>query len=195
MSRGAHERILSQLAASPNELASGIAQCIEALRLVSALPRAYPLMVEYPANPKSPTIKAFGRAQLARLPLRSVTAIIKSSMGLPDNVRVVSATFYREDGSIDPSRVLLDDDSWKELVPYVHTLHVEDDRPAFVPGTSTPSKGGLNTGASAFVPSSSSISIRTLEGTQVSLQNLRNLYSPNSPPPSSPFAMLDNHSV
>lgn len=190
MSRGAHERILSQLAASPNELASGIAQCIEALRLVSALPRAYPLMVEYAANPKSPTIKAFGRAQLARLPLRSVAAIIKSSMGLPDNVRVVSATFYREDGSIDPSRILLDDDSWKELVPYVHTLHVEDDRPAFAP--STP---GLNTGASAFVPSSSSISIRTLEGTQVSLQNLRNLYSPNSPPPSSPFAILDNHSL
>lgn len=144
---------------------------------------------------------------------QSVTAIIKGSMGLHDNVRVVSATFYREDGSIDPSRVLLDDDSWKELVPYVHTLHLEDDRPAFVPGTSTPNKGGLNTGASAFVPSSSSISIRTLEGTQVSLQNLRNLYSPNcefilcfsgllwyvnhvsAPPPSSPFAMLDNHSV
>lgn len=137
---------------------------------------------------------------------QSVAAIIKSSMGLPDNVRVVSATFYREDGSIDPSRILLDDDSWKELVPYVHTLHVEDDRPAFAP--STP---GLNTGASAFVPSSSSISIRTLEGTQVSLQNLRNLYSPNcesshtsvfwdvnhvsAPPPSSPFAILDNHSL
>lgn len=70
MSRGAQQRILSQLAASPNELASGMAQCIEALRLISALPRAYPLLVEYAGNPKSLMIKAFGRAQLSRLPLR-----------------------------------------------------------------------------------------------------------------------------
>ncbi|KAL4072322.1 hypothetical protein J3A83DRAFT_3015731 [Scleroderma citrinum] len=169
MSRGAQHRILSQLASSPNELASGMAQCIEALRLISALPRAYPLMVEYAANPKSSVTKAFGRAQLARLPLRSVVALIKTSMSLPDNVRVVSATFYREDGSIDPNQVLLDEDSWKELVPYVHTLRVEDDRPStFVspsPSVGSPGKG-LNTGASTFVPSSSSISIRTLEGTQ-----------------------------
>lgn len=107
-------------------------------------------------------------------------------MGLPDNVRVTSATFYREDGSIDPSRILLDEDSWKELVPYVHMLHIEDDRPASnapaASSLSTTGKPGLNTGANAFVPSSSSISIRTLEGTQVSLQNLRNLYSPNCEP-------------
>ncbi|KAG6334036.1 hypothetical protein ID866_5053 [Astraeus odoratus] len=201
MSRGAQHRILSQLSSSPNELASGMAQCIEALRLISALPRAYPLMVEYSNSPKSPVIKAFGRAQLARLPLRAVVGLVKSSMSLPDNVRVASATFYREDGTVDPTKVLVDEDSWKEIVPYVHTLHVEDDRPVtattFSPalsGKESPGKG-LNTNASTFVPGTSAISIKTQDGTQVNLQNLRNLYSPNSPPPSSPFAILDNNSI
>ncbi|KAF9218567.1 hypothetical protein BS17DRAFT_674966, partial [Gyrodon lividus] len=119
------QRLLSQLASSPNELASGLGQCLEALRLVSALPRTSPVFVQY-ANSASPTIKAFGREHLSRVPLRTVVTLAKSSMGLPDNLRVASAVFYREDGSVDPTKVMVDEDSWKELVPYVHTLHVED---------------------------------------------------------------------
>lgn len=63
------QRLLSQLATSPNELASGLGQCLEALRLISALPRASPVFVHY-TSALSPTIKAFGRDHLSRVPLR-----------------------------------------------------------------------------------------------------------------------------
>ena len=63
------QRLLSQLATSPNELASGLGQCLEALRLISVLPRASPVFVRY-ASAASPTIKAFGRDHLSRVPLR-----------------------------------------------------------------------------------------------------------------------------
>jgi hypothetical protein len=59
------QRLLSQLATSENELASGLGQCLEALRLISALPRASPVFVHYAA-----TVKAFGREHLSRVPLR-----------------------------------------------------------------------------------------------------------------------------
>ena len=62
------QRLLSQLATSENELASGLGQCLEALRLISALPRASPVFVKY-AAPAS-TVKAFGREHLSRVPLR-----------------------------------------------------------------------------------------------------------------------------
>lgn len=63
------QRLLSQLATSPNELASGLGQCLEALRLISALPRASPVFVRY-TSAASPTIKAFGRDYFSRVPLR-----------------------------------------------------------------------------------------------------------------------------
>lgn len=63
------QRLLSQLATSDNELASGLGQCLEALRLISALPRASPVFVKY-ASALSPTTKAFGREHLSRVPLR-----------------------------------------------------------------------------------------------------------------------------
>ena len=59
------QRLLSQLATSENELASGLGQCLEALRLISALPRASPVFVKYAS-----TVKAFGREHLSRVPLR-----------------------------------------------------------------------------------------------------------------------------
>jgi len=62
-------KILSQLASSPNDVASGLAQCIEALRLVSSLPRSSPIMVEY-SGLKGSIIKAFGREHLSRVPFR-----------------------------------------------------------------------------------------------------------------------------
>ncbi|KIJ64868.1 hypothetical protein HYDPIDRAFT_28222 [Hydnomerulius pinastri MD-312] len=175
MSRS-QQRILSQLASSPNEIASGLAQCLEALRLISSLPRASPVLVEYTSS-RSPMVKAFGREHLSRVPLRTVVCLARSSMGLPDNLRVASALFYREDGSVDPAKVMVDEDSWKELAPYVHTLHVEDDRPpralsSMSTSSSTSPIRGLNSSASAFVPSSG-ITIKTSEGTKVNLQNLR----------------------
>jgi len=187
------QRILSQLASSPNDLASGLGQCLEALRLISALPRTSPVFIQY-ASSASPTIKAFGREHLSRVPLRTVVALAKSSMGLPDSLRVASATFYREDGSVDPAKVLVDEDSWKELAPYVHTLHVEDDRPStalssFSSPSTSPSRG-LNSSASTFVPSHA-ITIKTAEGSMVSLPGSRkSSFSPSSQP-TSPFAMLD----
>lgn len=63
------QRLLSQLATSDNELASGLGQCLEALRLISALPRASPVFVKYTSAP-SYTTKAFGREHLSRVPLR-----------------------------------------------------------------------------------------------------------------------------
>ena len=63
------QRLLSQLATSPNELASGLGQCLEALRLIAALPRASPVFVHY-TSAASPNIKAFGRDHLSRVPLR-----------------------------------------------------------------------------------------------------------------------------
>ncbi|KAF8452902.1 hypothetical protein L210DRAFT_3626857 [Boletus edulis BED1] len=120
------QRLLSQLATSDNELASGLGQCLEALRLISALPRASPVFVKYTSSP-SPTTKAFGREHLSRVPLRTVITLIKTSLSLSDPIYVTTALFFREDGTIDPTPVLVDEDSWKELAPYVHTLHVEDD--------------------------------------------------------------------
>ena len=122
-------------------------------------------------------------------------ALIKTSLALSDPVHVTTALFYREDGTIDPTPALVDEDSWKELAPYVHTLHVEDDleRPSTahsslstlsgtvvtvgngsVSSSGSVGKGmGLNSNASTFVPSSGAISIKTGEGAKVSLQNLR----------------------
>ncbi|KAF8452897.1 hypothetical protein L210DRAFT_3755839 [Boletus edulis BED1] len=98
-----HQRLLSQLATSDNELASGLGQCLEAFRLISAFPRA------------SPTT-------LSRVPLRGIViTLIKPSLSLSDPIHIVTPIFYREDGTIDPSPVLLDEDLWKELALYIHT--------------------------------------------------------------------------
>ncbi|KAI9456183.1 hypothetical protein HD554DRAFT_2077981 [Boletus coccyginus] len=145
------QRLLAQLATSDNELASGLGQCLEALRLISALPRASPVFVKYSASSHVATTKAFGRDHLSRVPLRvrlslfccggtnvtfddplcappqTVISLIKSSLSLADPIHVTTALFFREDGTVDPTPVLVDEDSWKELAPYVHTLHVEDD--------------------------------------------------------------------
>jgi hypothetical protein len=104
-----------------------------------------------------------------------VVALAKSSMGLPDSLRVTSALFYREDGSVDPAKVLVDEDSWKELAPYIHTLHVEDERPSTslssisFRSTSPISTRSLNSSASTFVPLNP-ITIKTLDGTKVDLR-------------------------
>ena len=68
MSRS-QQKILSQLASSPNDVASGLAQCLEALRLISSLPRSSPIMVEY-LGVKGSMIKAFGREHLSRVQFR-----------------------------------------------------------------------------------------------------------------------------
>ncbi|KAG2126620.1 hypothetical protein DEU56DRAFT_701608, partial [Suillus clintonianus] len=113
--------ILSQLASSPNDVGSGLAQCMGALRLISSLPRASPIMVEYSGTKGSITIR-----KGTSLTCATVAGLLKSPMELPEDSRIMSAAFYREDGTIDPAKVLIDEDSWKELVPYVHTLHIED---------------------------------------------------------------------
>ncbi|KAF8424402.1 hypothetical protein L210DRAFT_3568168 [Boletus edulis BED1] len=59
------QRLLPQLTTPNNELASGLGQCLEAPRLISALPRASPVFVKYTSAP-SPTTKAFGRDHLSR---------------------------------------------------------------------------------------------------------------------------------
>lgn len=122
-------------------------------------------------------------------------ALIKTSLALRDPIHVTTAVFYREDGTIDPTPALVDEDSWKELAPYVHTLYVEDDleRPSTAHSTLSAMSGsvvtlgngsassggsiskgsGLNSNASTFIPSSNSISIKTGEGAKVSLQSLR----------------------
>ncbi|KAH0831390.1 hypothetical protein J3R83DRAFT_14054 [Lanmaoa asiatica] len=198
MTTRSQQRLLSQLATSPNELASGLGQCLEALRLISALPRASPVLVHYISS-TSRTIKAFGRDHLSRVPLRTVIALIKTSLSLSDPICVTTALFYREDGTVDPAPVLVDEDSWKELAPYVHTLHVEDDLKRPSPSTSTSlstlpaasgivvgvgngtassGKGvsngsGLNLNASTFVPSSAAITIKTSDGVTASIPGHR----------------------
>lgn len=192
MSR-AQLKILSQLASSPNDVASGLAQCIEALRLVSSLPRSSPIMVEY-SGLKGSIIKAFGREHLSRVPFRTVVGLLKASMELPEDSRIMHAAFYREDGTIDPTKVLIDEDSWKELVPYVHTLHIEDDRqahsvfttqalssatsqsarasPSLSPTLTSPTRS-LNSNANTFIPSKTTVTLKSQDGTKVNLQALR----------------------
>jgi hypothetical protein len=124
-----------------------------------------------------------------------VLALVKTSLSLADAVHVTTALFYREDGTVDPTPALVDEDSWKELAPYVHTLHVEDDleRPStghstlsalsgtvvtvgsgsVSSGASSGKGAGLNSNASMFVPSSNAISIKTGEGAKGGLQGLR----------------------
>lgn len=187
-------KILSQLASSPNDVASGLAQCMEALRLVSSLPRASPIMVEY-SGMKGSFIKAFGREHLSRIPFRTVTGLLKASMELPEDSRVTYAAFYREDGTVDSTKVLIDEDSWKELVPYVHTLHIEDDRqahsvfttqalssapsqsarssPSPSPALTSPTRS-LNCNANAFVPSKTTVTLKSQDGTKVNLRALGN---------------------
>ncbi|KAG1728788.1 hypothetical protein EDB19DRAFT_1913658 [Suillus lakei] len=127
-------KILSQLASSPNDVASGLAQCMEALRLISSLPRSSPIIVEY-SGMKGSIIKAVRKGasltctvQGEPLFLLTVVGLLKASMELPEDSRIMYAAFYREDGTVDPAKVLIDEDSWRELVPYVHTLHIEDDQ-------------------------------------------------------------------
>ena len=126
-------------------------------------------------------------------------ALIKSSLALSDPIHVTTALFYREDGTVDPTLVLVDEDSWKELAPYIHTLHVEDglERPstarstlstittlsgtavAVGNGTTSSSAGtgasrglGLNSNATAFIPTSNGTSIKNSDGSKVNLQGL-----------------------
>lgn len=187
-------KILSQLASSPNDVASGLAQCMEALRLVSSLPRASPIMVEY-SGMKGSFIKAFGREHLSRVPFRTVSGLLKASMELSEDSRIMYAAFYREDGTIDPTKVLIDEDSWKELVPYVHTLYIEDDRqahsvfatqalssapsqsarssPSPSPALTSPTRS-LNCNANAFVPSKTTVTLKSTDGTKVNLRALGN---------------------
>ncbi|KAF8119669.1 hypothetical protein EV363DRAFT_1461462 [Boletus edulis] len=54
----------------------------------------------------------------SRVPLRTVIALIETSLSLPDPIKVTTALFFREDGTIDPTPALDDEDSWKELAPY-----------------------------------------------------------------------------
>ncbi|KAG1798249.1 uncharacterized protein HD556DRAFT_229495 [Suillus plorans] len=186
-------KILSQLASSPNDVASGLAQCMEALRLVSSLPRSSPIMVEY-SGMKGSIIKAFGREHLSRVPFRTVYGLVKASMELPDDSRIMYAAFYREDGTVDPAKVLIDEDSWKELVPYVHTLHIEDDRqansvftvqalssptaqsarssPSPSPAMASPTRS-LNSNANTFIPSKNTVTFKSQDGTKLNLQALR----------------------
>lgn len=155
--------------------------------------------------------------------------LIKTSLSLTDPIRVTSALFYREDGTVDSTPILVDEDSWKEIAPYVHTLHVDDDldRPStalstfsthsgtvgatndsVASGTSNGKGSGLNSNASAFVPSPNGMSIKT--GEKVTLQGLRkSSFSPAcksrlfmrpdafvdsllASQPTSPFSILDN---
>ncbi|KAF8440002.1 hypothetical protein L210DRAFT_3645928 [Boletus edulis BED1] len=95
------QHLLSQLATS------GLGQCLETLRLISALPRA--------CNAGLCQIHLYHIAHHQSVWLR--TPLSRPSPPL----------FYRENGTIDPTPVLVNEDSWKELAPYVHTLHVEDD--------------------------------------------------------------------
>lgn len=122
-------------------------------------------------------------------------ALIKTSLSILDPIHVTSALFYREDGTVDPTPILIDEDSWKELAPYVHTLHVEDDleRPSTAlstlsavsglasgvsngsasSGTGVSEGSGLNSNASTFVPSSSAITIKTSNGAMLNFHGLR----------------------
>jgi len=192
MSRS-QQKILSQLASSPNDVASGLAQCVEALRLISSLPRSSPIMVEY-SGAKGSMIKAFGREHLSRVQFRTVIGLLKASMQLPDVSRITSAAFYREDGTVDPTKVLLDEDSWKELVPYVHTLHIEDEgqahsifstqtvssatsqtivsSPSPSPALTSPTRS-LNGKASTFIPGKNTVTITTQDGARLNLHTLR----------------------
>jgi hypothetical protein len=134
-------------------------------------------------------------------------------MELPEDSRVTSALFYREDGTVNPTKVLIDEDSWKELVPYVHTLHIEDDRqaqahsvfatqahsesvfttqaqtqalssasapsqstrssPSPSPALTSPTRS-LNFNANAFVPSKTTVTLKSTDGTKVNLRALGN---------------------
>lgn len=190
MSRS-HLKILSQLASPPNDVASGFAQCMEALRLISSLPRSSPILVEY-SGAKGSMIKAFGREHLSRVPFRTVVGVLKASMGLPEDSRITSAIFYREDGTIDPAKVLVDEDSWKELVPYVHTLHIGDEcqalfstqalslvtsqttvlSPSPSPALTSPTRS-LNGNANTFIPSKNTVTMKSQDGTKLNLQALR----------------------
>ncbi|OAX34589.1 hypothetical protein K503DRAFT_698444 [Rhizopogon vinicolor AM-OR11-026] len=193
MSRS-QQKILSQLASSPNDVASGLAQCVEALRLISSLPRSSPVMVEY-CGAKGSMAKAFGREHLSRVQFRTLVGILKSSLQLPDGLRITTATFYREDGTVDPTKVLIDEDSWKELVPYVHTLHIEDESQVhstfsmrsvssstsqtvvvsspFPSSTPTSPTRSLNGNANSFIPGKNPVTITTQDGGKVNLPALR----------------------
>jgi len=166
---------------------------MEALRLISTLPRSSPIMVEY-SGVKGSMIKAFGREHLSRVPFRTVVGLLKASLQLPDASRVTSATFYREDGTVDSRKILIDDDSWKELVPHVHTLHIEDEdrvhsifaaqaappavshtavsSPSPSPALGSPTRS-LNGNANSFIPSKSTVTISTQDGARINLQALR----------------------
>ncbi|KAH7921925.1 hypothetical protein BV22DRAFT_1071364 [Leucogyrophana mollusca] len=184
MNRQHAQTVLAQLASSPNDVASGIAQCIQALVHVNGTTRTFPIMVEY-AGPNGLVTKAFGRQHLSRIPFRTVFGLIKASLALPDSARVTSATFYKEDGAIDQTHIQIDQDSWSELVPFIHSLHVEDERPSISPGATSP--GRLNTNASAFIPSGGAVTIKNLNGTKVDLQSLRKQsLSPTAARPISP---------
>ncbi|KAG0702260.1 hypothetical protein DFH29DRAFT_999499 [Suillus ampliporus] len=98
-------KILSQLALSHKDVASGLAQYMEALRLISSLPRSSPIMVEY-SGAEGSMIKAFGRVHISRVPFRTVLGLLKASMELPEDLRIASAALYREDGTLDPAKVL-----------------------------------------------------------------------------------------
>ncbi|KAF8128260.1 hypothetical protein EV363DRAFT_1171014, partial [Boletus edulis] len=51
---------------------------------------------------------------------QTAITLIKTSLSLSDPVHVITALLYHKVSTIDLTPVLINEDSWKELAPYVH---------------------------------------------------------------------------
>ncbi|KAF8136219.1 hypothetical protein EV363DRAFT_1158537, partial [Boletus edulis] len=51
---------------------------------------------------------------------QTAITLIKMSLSLSDPVHVITALLYHEVSTIDLTPVLVNEDSWKELAPYIH---------------------------------------------------------------------------
>ncbi|EGN93490.1 hypothetical protein SERLA73DRAFT_189653 [Serpula lacrymans var. lacrymans S7.3] len=131
MSQQNAQSVLAHLASSKNETAAGLAQCLQALVLVSSGPTMSPIIVRYRefgtyGQVISIRDRAFGRGTLARVPCHTALALFKKSFKLSKDVQLSSAVFFNEDRSVSSKEAEIDPDSWQELVPFVHMVYISD---------------------------------------------------------------------
>ncbi|KAF9526642.1 hypothetical protein CPB83DRAFT_857552 [Crepidotus variabilis] len=108
---------LADLTNSPNTVAAGVGEVLQALAAVTNAPNSKPIMVEFGNR-----VMAVGRSRMMTMNGRNAFLYMKSKFGLLN----ASTAFFLEatfEGNED-RYVEIDLDSWEELVVYMHKLRI-----------------------------------------------------------------------
>ncbi|KIK09204.1 hypothetical protein K443DRAFT_83368 [Laccaria amethystina LaAM-08-1] len=107
---------LADLVTSPNNIAAGIGQVLEALVLASTATTTKPIMVEYGNR-----VMALGRKRMGVMSGRNAFIYLRSKFGIlnTNSALYLEALIIGEDEFVE-----VDFDAWEELVPHISKLRI-----------------------------------------------------------------------